>query len=201
MINTPYVIGLTGGIGSGKSAATERFKTHNIDVVDADEVARDVVLPGTLGLHSIVQRFGKSVLLDDGTLDRAQLRKHVFADPEAKAWLNKLLHPLIRERMLELIAASTSSYCILSVPLLVENKLTEMCSKVVVVDCEEDIQLKRAMQRDSSDKQTIKNIMAAQASREERLKAADYVLDNSTTLTSLHQQVDELHTKLLMQVS
>ena len=201
MINTPYVIGLTGGIGSGKSAATERFKTHNIDVVDADEVARDVVLPGTPGLHSIVQHFGRIVLLNDGTLDRAQLRNQVFAAPEAKAWLNKLLHPLIRERMLELIAASSSPYCILSVPLLVENKLYEMCSKVVVVDCEEDIQLKRAMQRDSSDKQTIKNIMAAQASREERLHAADYVLDNSTTLTSLHQQVDELHTKLLLQVS
>ena len=200
-MNNTFVVGLTGGIGSGKSAATDLFKTHGIDVVDADEVARDVVLPGTTGLQSIVERFGDSVLLSDGTLDRAQLRKLVFTDSTAKDWLNSLLHPLIRERMQQLIVESSSAYCILSVPLLVENKLTTMCNKVVVVDCSESTQLTRAVNRDSSDVETIKNIMDAQATREERLSAADYVLDNNTSLLSLKQQVADLHHQLLAQAS
>ena len=200
-MNNTFVVGLTGGIGSGKSAATDLFKTHGIDVVDADEVARDVVLPGTAGLQSIVERFGDSVLLSDGTLDRAQLRKLVFTDSTAKNWLNSLLHPLIRERMQQLIADTSSAYCILSVPLLVENKLTTMCNKVVVVDCSESTQLTRAVERDSSDVETIKNIMDAQATREERLNAADYVLDNNSSLLSLEQQVADLHHQLLAQAS
>tara|TARA_A200000159_G_scaffold86623_1_gene80203 strand:+ start:25222 stop:25839 length:618 start_codon:yes stop_codon:yes gene_type:complete len=200
-LNNTFVVGLTGGIGSGKSAATDLFKTHGIDVVDADEVARDVVLPGTTGLQSIVERFGDSVLLSDGTLDRAQLRKLVFTDSTAKNWLNSLLHPLIRERMQQLIVESSSAYCILSVPLLVENKLTTMCNKVVVVDCSESTQLTRAVERDSSDVETIKNIMDAQATREERLNAADYVLDNNSSLLSLEQQVADLHHQLLAQAS
>ncbi|MAI38939.1 dephospho-CoA kinase [Alteromonas sp.] len=200
-MNNTFVVGLTGGIGSGKSAATDLFKTHGIDVVDADEVARDVVLPGTTGLQSIVERFGDSVLLSDGTLDRAQLRKLVFTDSTAKNWLNSLLHPLIRERMQQLIVESSSAYCILSVPLLVENKLTTMCNKVVVVDCSESTQLTRAVERDSSDVETIKNIMDAQATREERLNAADYVLDNNSSLLSLEQQVADLHHQLLAQAS
>jgi dephospho-CoA kinase len=196
-LNNTFVVGLTGGIGSGKSAATDLFKTHGINVVDADEVARDVVLPGTTGLQRIVERFGESVLLSDGTLDRAQLRKLVFNDNTAKDWLNGLLHPLIRDRMQHLIAESLSAYCILSVPLLVENNLTKMCNKVVVVDCSESTQLSRAVKRDGSDVQTIKNIMNAQATREARLHAADFVLDNNTSLLSLQQQVSDLHLKLL----
>ncbi len=192
-----YVVGLTGGIGSGKSAASACFETLGIDVVDADEVARDVVAKGTDGLKRIADHFGQGILLEDGSLNRAALREQVFADPQQKTWLNNLLHPLIRARMVSQINQSTSAYCILSVPLLIENKLNSMCDLVVVVDCPGDMQLARAMKRDGSTEITIKNIMASQASREARLNAADEVLDNSTSLENLVTQVEQLHQKLL----
>ena len=192
-----FVVGLTGGIGSGKSAATAIFEKHGIDIVDADEVARYVVEVGSEGLQQIAAHFGETILLEDGSLNRAALREKVFAAEEEKIWLNSLLHPLIRSRMQQLISESTSSYCILSVPLLVENKLTEMCNHVVVVDCPEAMQLERALKRDGSTEQTIKSIMASQASRKERIDAANDVLDNSTTLDALASQVSTLHQKLL----
>ncbi|GFD71892.1 dephospho-CoA kinase [Alteromonas marina] len=193
----PFVVGLTGGIGSGKSAATAYFEKLGIDIVDADEVARDVVAPGSEGLKAIVNRFGNSILLEDGNLNRAALREKVFSDINEKNWLNNLLHPLIRLRMQHLISESTSPYCILSVPLLVENKLTEMCNYVVVVDCPETMQLERALKRDGSTEETIRNIMASQATRNERIEAADTVLDNSTTLSALSAQIADLHNTLL----
>ena len=193
----PFVVGLTGGIGSGKSAATAYFEKLGIDIVDADEVARDVVAPGSEGLKEIVNRFGNSILLEDGNLNRAALREKVFSDINEKNWLNNLLHPLIRSRMQHLIGESTSPYCILSVPLLVENKLTEMCNYVVVVDCPETMQLERALKRDGSTEKTIRNIMASQATRNERIEAADTVLDNSTTLSALSAQITDLHNTLL----
>jgi dephospho-CoA kinase len=193
----PFVVGLTGGIGSGKSAATAYFKNLGIDIVDADEVARDVVAPGSQGLKEIVNRFGDSILLEDGNLNRAALREKVFSDINEKNWLNNLLHPLIRSRMQHLIGESTSPYCILSVPLLVENKLTEMCNYAVVVDCPETMQLERALKRDGSTEETIRNIMASQATRNERIEAADTVLDNSTTLSALSAQIADLHNTLL----
>ena len=192
-----FVVGLTGGIGSGKSAATAIFEKHGIDIVDADEVARDVVKVGSEGLRKITEHFGEAILLEDGSLNRAALREKVFAAEKEKQWLNSLLHPLIRSRMQQLISKSVSPYCILSVPLLVENRLTEMCNHVVVVDCPEALQLERALQRDGSTEQTIKSIMASQASREERVRAANDVLDNSTTLDALEHQVSALHDKLL----
>lgn len=193
-----FVVGLTGGIGSGKSAATALFEKHNIDIIDADQVARDVVELGSQGLADIVAHFGSDILLENGQLDRAALREKVFNDEQEKQWLNNLLHPLIRKQMQECIESSTSAYCVLAVPLLVENKLTIMCNEVVVVDCPETLQLSRAMQRDGSTEKTIKNIMASQANRETRLAAADYVLDNSSNLAQLAQQVDELHSKLIV---
>ena len=195
---TSFVVGLTGGIGSGKSAATDIFASLGIDIVDADEVARDVVAVGSQGLLQIAEHFGEHILLEDGSLDRAALREKVFANPDEKTWLNGLLHPLIRSRMQQLIIESTSPYCILSVPLLVENKLTEMCNYVVVVDCPEALQLERALKRDGSSEATIKSIMASQASRKERLNAADHVLDNSTSLNALSSQVSALHEHLLL---
>lgn len=192
-----FVVGLTGGIGSGKSAATAVFEKLGIDIVDADEVARDVVEVGSEGLQQIAEHFGETILLEDGSLNRAALREKVFAAEEEKHWLNGLLHPLIRSRMQQLIRESVSPYCILSVPLLVENKLTEMCNHVVVVDCPETLQLERALKRDGSTEQTIQSIMASQASRKERVDAANDVLDNSTTLEALASQVSALHQKLL----
>ena len=192
-----FVVGLTGGIGSGKSAATCEFERLGIDIVDADVVARDIVDVGTQGLSEIEMYFGEGILLDDGTLNRAALRDRVFSNSDAKEWLNNLLHPLIRARMQHLIELSTSQYCILSVPLLVENKLTTLCDKVIVVDCPTSTQLERAMLRDGSSEKTIKSIMASQASRETRLNAADYVLYNNTTLSALADQVNTLHATLL----
>ena len=192
-----FVVGLTGGIGSGKSAATDIFASLGIDIVDADEVARDVVAAGSEGLQQIAEHFGERILLEDGSLNRAALREKVFANSEEKHWLNGLLHPLIRARMQQLISEANSPYCILSVPLLVENKLTVMCNHVVVVDCPESLQLERALKRDGSSEATIKSIMASQATREERLSAADDVLDNSTSLNALSSQVKALHNKLL----
>ena len=196
-----FVVGLTGGIGSGKSAATAIFEKLGIDIIDADEVARDVVEVGSEGLRQIAEHFGETILLEDGSLNRAALREKVFAAEEEKHWLNGLLHPLIRSRMQQLISESTSPYCILSVPLLVENKLTKMCNHVVVVDCPEAIQLERALKRDGSTEQTIKSIMASQATRKERIDAANDVLDNSTTLEALASQISTLHQKLLSLVS
>lgn len=196
-MTSKFVVGLTGGIGSGKSAVTALFEKHDIDIIDADEVARDVVAIGSEGLAQISAYFGSDILLESGALDRAALRERVFNNENEKAWLNGLLHPLIRTRMLDLINESLSPYCILSVPLLVENKLTSMCQCVVVVDCPEQMQLQRATQRDGNNEQTIKNIMASQASREERLAVADYVLDNSTTIGNLASQINTLHEKLL----
>ncbi|CAB9494964.1 dephospho-CoA kinase [Alteromonas macleodii] len=192
-----FVVGLTGGIGSGKSAATAIFEKLGIDIVDADEVARVVVEVGSEGLLHIAEHFGERILLEDGSLNRAALRERVFADAKEKHWLNGLLHPLIRSRMQQLISESTSPYCILSVPLLVENKLTEMCNHVVVVDCPETLQLERALKRDGSTEQTIKSIMASQATRKERIDAANDVIDNSTTLEALASQISTLHQKLL----
>ena len=196
-MTSKFVVGLTGGIGSGKSAVTALFEKHDIDIIDADEVARDVVAIGSEGLAQISAYFGSDILLESGALDRAAMRERVFNNENEKAWLNELLHPLIRARMLDLINESLSPYCILSVPLLVENKLTSMCQCVVVVDCPEQMQLQRATQRDGNNEQTIKNIMASQASREERLAVADYVLDNSTTIGNLASQINTLHEKLL----
>lgn len=188
-----YVVGLTGGIGSGKSAVSKRFAELGIDIIDADEIAREVVAPGSSGLSEIETHFGPSVLLDNGSLNRPALRERVFNSKEEQARLNALLHPLIRERMHQLIEQSESDYCILAVPLLVENKLTLMCDRVLVVDCPEALQIERATLRDGSATQTIKNIMAAQASRDDRLNAADDVIDNSGSLESLSPQVHALH--------
>ncbi len=189
------VIGLTGGIGSGKSAATNKFSALGIDIIDADEVAREVVTPGSEGLARITEHFGRNILLEDGTLNRAALRERVFNNSEEKQWLNQLLHPLIRKTMLQQIADSTSHYCILSVPLLVEGNLSELCDLIVVVDCPESMQLERAMQRDGSTKKIIESIMASQATRKERLAAADDVIDNSKTFEFLNEQVLALHGK------
>ena len=197
--NDKIVVGLTGGIGSGKSAATNKFASLGIDIIDADEVARDVVIPGSEGLAKITEHFGHAILLENGTLNRVALRERVFNNNEEKQWLNQLLHPLIRKTMLQQIADSNSHYCILSVPLLVEGNLTELCDLVIVVDCPEFMQLERAMQRDGSTKQIIESIMASQATRKERLAAADDVIDNSKTLAFLNEQVVALHLKYTRQ--
>lgn len=191
------VVGLTGGIGSGKSAASDAFAALGVPVIDADVVAREVVAPGTPALAEIEAYFGAAVISSDGSLNRAALRQLVFNDTDKKQWLNKLLHPAIRQQMQAKIAQVHYAYCILAVPLLVENNLIGMTDRVVVVDCPPQMQIDRASARDNSDADTIKKIMAAQADRQTRLAAADDVIDNSGSLAQLQQQVATLHAQYL----
>lgn len=192
-----FVVGLTGGIGSGKSAATLEFEKLGVTVVDADVVARQVVEPGTDALARIVAYFGEEILSADGELDRSALRNAVFDNDQHKTWLNQLLHPAIRTLMQQQIIHAPGPYCILAVPLLIENNLTGMCRRVVVVDCPESMQLARAIKRDGSDERIIKNIIKSQASREQRLAAADDVIDNSGSIDQLASQVTRLHHQYL----
>lgn len=193
----PFVVGLTGGIGSGKTAATNAFATLGIDIIDADLVAREVVAPGSEGLQAIVEHFGASILTTENTLDRAALREKIFNNDAEKAWLNDCLHPKIRVTMNEGVTRSTSPYCILSAPLLIENKLQKMVDHIVVVDCSEETQIARAMARDNNNRTLIENIMKSQVPRSIRLQAADDILDNGGTLDQLVEQVNSLHKKLL----
>lgn len=189
-----WVVGLTGGIASGKSTVCKLFSELGISIIDADVIAREVVAPGTDALQKITTRFGLNTILNpDQTLNRNALRHIVFNNKADKLWLNDLLHPLIRNEMIQQSADAASDYCILAIPLLIENQLQSLVNTVVVVDIEEDMQLKRACQRDNNSEQLIRNIMASQASRTERLANANYVIDNSNGLDQLQQQVSSLH--------
>jgi dephospho-CoA kinase len=193
------IIGLTGGIASGKSTALELFESLNVPYVDADIVAREVVEPGTSALASIADYFGKAILLPDGQLDRPALRHAIFSKPEHKQWLETLLHPLIRESMIEQLNSFETPYCLLVAPLLFENGLDQFCEKTVTIDIPEEMQLERASKRDGSSLETLKNILASQWSRQQRLDKADYILDNSGDNAYLATQVTALHHLLLLQ--
>jgi dephospho-CoA kinase len=192
-LNIGLTIGLTGGIGSGKSSVARLFAKHGIEIVDADSIARDVVAVGEPVLSTIADYFGDNALLEDGSLNRAFVRQLTFSDPAKKTWLNATLHPLIRERLLSSMHAASSAYCIVDVPLLTENNMKGLFTRVLVVDCSEALQLERALTRDNSDEKVIKNIIAAQAKREERKAIADDIIENTGTLAELQKQVDKLH--------
>jgi len=191
------VIGVTGGIGSGKSAVTERFEKLGVTVVDADLAARIVVEPGRPALESIANHFGSDVIQPDGSLDRAALRARVFAEPSEREWLERLTHPLIAEEILYQLASAQSDYVVLSSPLLLETAQGELADITVVVDVPEDVQLSRTMARDDNDEAQVRRIMAAQLPREERLGKADIVIDNSKPLAALDDVVAELHKEFL----
>ncbi|WP_166424781.1 dephospho-CoA kinase [Paraglaciecola sp. 20A4] len=188
-----YVVGVSGGIGSGKTTVTNAFAKLNVDIIDADVVARDVVTPRSGGLGAIVEKFGPDILDKDACLNRRALRQIIFSDEQAKEWLNNLLHPLIRQETLRQTIAATSEYCILSVPLLIENGSYKNVDRVLIVDVPEETQLARSMARDNADETLIRSIMAAQASREQRLEVADDVIDNSGNESALMEQVTHLH--------
>ncbi|AQW58593.1 dephospho-CoA kinase [Vibrio owensii] len=193
-----FVIGLTGGIASGKTTVANLFKQQfKIDIVDADIVAREVVEPGTPGLNAIVEHFGADIVHDDQTLDRAKLREKIFSNPEEKAWLNGLLHPMIREKMIEDLEQVTSDYALLVVPLLVENKLDSLCDRVLVVDVDPQPQISRTVKRDNVSEQQANAILASQASREQRLALADDVVKNNPDDPDLLLQITDLHEKYL----
>jgi dephospho-CoA kinase len=190
-----YIVGLTGGIGSGKTTIANLFHDLGVQSVDADLVAREVVMPGEPALAAIVQHFGAGILQQDGQLDRAVLRAKIFADETEKQWLNQLLHPLIRQRLLQQLQQCTSSYALLIAPLLLENKLQTYTDRVLVVDVPEELQLSRTMQRDQVPAEQVQNILQSQITRPERLRLADDVLLNTVPVFALQPQIQQLHSR------
>ena len=186
-------VGLTGGIGSGKSEVSGRLAARGAVVIDADRIAREVVEPGTPGLAAVVAEFGEDVLLPSGGLDREKVGSIVFSDPDGLKALNAIVHPLVGERMRELMdAAPADAIVVYDVPLLTENGLAPMYDVVVVVDAPEEVQLDRLTSRRGMTEQDARARMANQATREERRAVATHVIDNSGTLDDLKTQVDAL---------
>ncbi|MGE7958981.1 dephospho-CoA kinase [Pseudomonas sp. NPDC089530] len=189
----PWILGLTGGIGSGKSAAAQRFIDLGIHVVDADHAARWVVEPGRPALARIAEHFGDSVLQADGQLDRAALRQLIFEVPQQRLWLEALLHPLIAEEITAHLARAESPYAILVSPLLIESGQYAMTQRILVIDVPQPLQIERTLQRDGISEQQVQAILKAQATREDRLGHANDVLVNDRDLAWLHSEVERLH--------
>lgn len=194
------VIGLTGGIGSGKSTVARLFGALGVHWVDADDVAREVVEPGTPALERIAEHFGEDILLPDGSLDRAALRRIVFDTPEERAWLEGLLHPVIREELMRQLTPDNYAlpYAMLVSPLLLETDQHELVDKVVVVDVPVDVQIQRTMARDENTREQVERIIDAQMPREQRLQKADEVVDNSQPVVDVERRVEELHRQFLV---
>ncbi len=192
------LVALTGGIASGKTAVSNRLAALGAAVVDTDLVAREVVAPGQAGLDSLIEAFGEEILTSDQQLDRQRLAEVIFADPDQRRTLEALLHPLIEARTRELIQAHADApYVLVVVPLLVESGLFADADRVVVVDVPEDIQIERLRGRNHLTDQQARQMIAAQASRDQRLQRANHVIDNSTCLADLDRQVQRLHQELL----
>jgi dephospho-CoA kinase len=189
----PWILGLTGGIGSGKSAAAQCFVDLGIHLVDADHAARWVVEPERPALAQIAEHFGAEVLQADGTLNRAALRELIFKDPQQRVWLEGLLHPLIREEIRQYLARAESPYAILVSPLLLETSQHQMVKRVLVVDVPEAVQIERTVLRDKTNEAQVRAILKAQASREERLSRADDVIVNDRDPAWLKSEVERLH--------
>lgn len=185
-------IGLTGGIASGKSAVAAFFDGHGVPVIDTDVIARQVVEPGQPALEAIVAAFGPEVLRDGASLDRAALRRIVFADDARRRRLEAILHPIIRETTMARSAEAGGPYQIIVVPLLVESPMRRTMDRVLVVDVPESVQLERLMERDAESRGQAQRMIAAQAGREQRLAIADDIIDNSGTLDDTRRQVERL---------
>ena len=191
------IIGLTGGIGSGKTAASDWFAQQHITVVDADVVAREIVAPGEVALAEIQHTFGDWVLQPDGTLDRTALRQHIFTHPEARVILERITHPRIRQRIIAQLSQATSPYRMLVSPLLIESKQHELVNRVLLVDVPEHLQLSRASLRDSQSSEAIARIMQAQMPRLQRHTHADDIVVNDGNLEHLYHQLMPLHQQYL----
>lgn len=193
-----FVVGLTGGIGSGKSTVAELFAGEGTIVVDTDAIAHALTAPGGGAMPALLAAFGPAVADAHGALDRAAMRRTVFADPAARKRLEDILHPLIRQISAERCRAAASPYVILAVPLLVESGgYRERCQRIVVVDCPETRQIERVMARNGISASEVEAIMAAQATRSQRLAVADDVVSNDADRTKLYDQVVKLHLKYL----
>ncbi|MFH1333732.1 MAG: dephospho-CoA kinase [Pseudomonadota bacterium] len=191
-----FLVGLTGGIGCGKTTVAKLFREHDITIIDADQIAREVVAAGSPALKKIEEKFGPEILQKDGSLDRQKLRDIIFNDDRAKKWLESLLHPLIRKQMLQRGKAAKSPYVIFMIPLLIESlEAYSFLDRILVIDAPLELQIQRVKERDQTPRETIQKIIRTQVSRAERLKRADDVIDNSKDLKHLKHQVDQLHTK------
>jgi len=191
-------VGLTGGIGSGKSTVARALQSKGITVIDADQIARDVVAPNQQALIEITHAFGDDILQADGHLDRAKLKQCIFSNPDAKQQLEQILHPRIRQRIIQRVnEAQDTPYVVADIPLLVENDYPVHFDRVIVVDCTEAQQIERVSARDEMSPQQIQRIMDSQASRQQRLAAATDIIDNSGDISSLKMQIEKLHERLL----
>jgi dephospho-CoA kinase len=197
MNNRAFRVGLTGGIASGKSTASKFFGALGVPIIDTDQVARDIVEPGQPPLERLVERFGMSILTPDGHLDRPALRNIVFSDPKARADLEALTHPAIGAAVEARSAVAGGPYQILVIPLLVEKGLGSQLDRVLVVDCDEELQIKRLQARDGSSPEQARAILNAQASRTARLKAAHDVITNDGDMNAVREQVGQLHARYL----
>lgn len=193
-----FVVGLTGGIGSGKSTVADLFVAQGAGLVDTDAIAHALTAPGGAAIEPLRASFGDDFIAADGALDRARMRAHVFADPSARGRLEALLHPLIRDEARRRVEASDAPYVVLAVPLLVEaGNWRERCHRVLVVDCPVEQQRARVMVRSGLSAEEADRIIAAQATRAQRLAAADDVIDNSGPAATLRDRVDALHRRYL----
>ncbi|MCG9513791.1 dephospho-CoA kinase [Acinetobacter pittii] len=192
-----FILGITGGIGSGKSAATQWFESQGIQVVDADIVAREVVEKGQPALQKIQQTFGDWVLQSDGNLDRRALREYIFQNPEARQTLEKITHPAIRQSIIQQLRNPKSPYVILVSPLLFETNQHELVNHTLLVDASEQTQIQRASQRDGQNQEQIQKIIAAQMPRERKRELANDIVFNDGLLEHLYQQLEPLHQSYL----
>ncbi|MFT4100375.1 MAG: dephospho-CoA kinase [Burkholderiaceae bacterium] len=194
LATAPYIVGLTGGIGSGKTTVADRFGELGATLVDADAIAHELTGPGGDAMPALVAHFGPGIAAADGRLDRAAMRERVFGDERARHELEAILHPRIRDLTEARIRAASGPYVVMVVPLLIESgRWKERCDRVLVIDCAESVQVRRVMQRNGLSREQVLAIMAAQASRAQRLAAADDVIDNSADHASLGEPIARLH--------
>jgi len=191
-----FVVGITGGIGSGKSAVTAKLEQLGIDIIDADIVAREVVEPGTKALKDIQSYFGDRVLSSDGALDRAALREIVFSEPEKRKWLEALLHPIIRNETIKQLNNASSPYAVLASPLLLETDQHELTQHIVLIDVSVETQIERTIARDNNNRKQVEAIIAAQMSRTEKQRKSDIIITNDEDLSALYNKVSVLHETL-----
>ena len=187
------IIGLTGGIGSGKSAAANFFQNEGISVIDTDQLARKVIEKDTSGYSKVVDSFGANILDNNDSIDRAKLREEVFHDNEKRKILESITHPLVRELMVQKISSSTSPYSIIMVPLIFETNSAKNYDRVLVIDCDVEIQLERAMARDENSADLIQKIIDSQCSRSERLSIANDVIPNNHSIEDLQKRSLAMH--------
>ena len=192
------IVGVTGGIGSGKTAVADFFATKGITIVDADIAARVVVEPGKPALTAIAEKYGTDILREDGSMNRRKMRDIIFQDDAERIWLEELLHPLIREEIILELKQATSDYVVFVSPLMIETSQKELTDRLLVVDVSVETQIARCTQRDNMNREQAEAIIQKQSSREEKLAVADEVVNNEGSLEALHQQLDKLHRKYLL---